>query len=467
MPIPGRILRLLTVAFIAVAAMSSAVLPSVHAQSPPDELLFVRASVDNDRPYLGQQMTYVARIYQNSGVTLPFGEVRYESPDFAGFWNSQLVEQDRYTETIDSEEYSVLELRTALFPTVVGTVVIDPAALTVSTGTAGSRRLLESPPVPVEVRPLPVGAPSGFTGAVGRFNITAEVDSDTGQVNEPVQLTVTVSGEGNIEALPDPAWPEFTGWRVIESPADTASQLIAGQVAGSRTYEIVLVPERAGELTIPGIGYTHFDPGQEKYVEAATAAIVISVVSADGTAAIPPVPGAETVGEEESPLMRPVKAVPPSLRQGGTELTGSAAYWAAWGIPGLIIAGALVWRRRREALEAARAESLRRNALPNARTALARAVAAGVDPRVASADGVLSYLSARLEAAVGGMTREALLRRLREAGVQPELMDRANEILAAGEAARYAPTAGGPAGAAGDAEQASQFLGELDGAIEA
>ena len=321
--------------------------------------------------------------------------------------------------------------------------------------------------MPVEVRPLPVGAPSGFTGAVGRFNITAEVDADTGQVNEPVQLTVTVSGEGNIEALPDPVWPEFTGWRVIESPADTASQLIAGQVAGSRTYEIVLVPERAGELTIPGIGYTHFDPGQEKYVEAATAAIVISVVSADGTAAIPPVPGADTVGEEESPLMRPVKAVPPSLRQGGTELTGSAAYWAAWGIPGLIIAGALVWRRRREALEAARAESLRRNALPNARTALARAVAAGVDPRVAAADGVLSYLSARLEAAVGGMTREALLRRLREAGVQPELMDRANEILAAGEAARYAPTSGDPAGAAGDAEQASQFLGELDGAIEA
>ena len=301
MPSPGNILRLLTVAFIAVAAMSSAVLPSVHAQSPPDELLFLRATVDNDRPYLGQQMTYVARIYQNSGVTLPFDEVRYESPDFAGFWNSQLVEQDRYTETIDSEEYSVLELKTALFPTVVGTVVIDPAALTASTGNAGPQTLVESPPVPVEVRPLPVGAPSGFTGAVGRFSITADVGSNTGQVNEPVELTVTVSGEGNIEALPDPVWPEFTGWRVIESPADTASQLIAGQVAGSRTYEILLVPERAGELTIPGIGYTHFDPGQERYVEAATAAIVISVVSADGTAAIPPVPGAETVGEEDRP----------------------------------------------------------------------------------------------------------------------------------------------------------------------
>ena len=456
---------MLAVISIAVTAMLPAVFSPVHAQSPPRESLFARAAVDNDRPYLGQQITYVARIYQSSTVSLSLGELRYESPDFAGFWNSQPVVQDRYTETIDSEEYLVLELRTVLFPTVVGTVAIDPAALTASAGTGGSRRLLESPPVPVEVRPLPVGAPSGFTGAVGRFNITAEVDADTGQVNEPVQLTVTVSGEGNIEALPDPAWPEFTGWRVIESPADTDSQLVAGQVAGSRTYEIVLVPEEAGELTIPEIGYTHFDPGQEKYVEAATAAIVISAAGADGTAAVPPVPGVGA--EEEVRLMRPVKAMPPSLRQGGIELTGSAAYWAGWGIPALAVVGALVWRRRQEALEAARAESIRQNALPNARAALARAVASGADPRVAASEAMLSYLSARLEFPLAGLTREALLRQLGEAGVQPELTASVNEILDAGESARYTPPAGGPAVAAGHAERASQLLGELEGAIEA
>ena len=457
---------MLTVIFIALATMLPAVLSSVHAQSPPSGPLFARASVDNDRPYLGQQMTYVARIYQRSGATLPSGEARYEAPGFAGFWNSQLVEQDRFTETIDSEEYSVLELRTTLFPTVVGTVAIDPSALTVSTGTAGSRMLLESPPVPVEVRPLPAGAPSGFTGAVGRFNIAAEVDADTGQVNDPVQLTVTVSGEGNIEALPDPAWPDFVGWRVIESPADTDSQLVAGQVAGSRTYEIVLVPGETGQLTIPEIGYTHFDPAQEQYVEAATAAIVISAVSGDGAATIPPVPGVDTVGEEESPLMRPIKAVPPSLRRGGKELTGSAAYWAAWAIPALAMVGTLVWRRRREALEAARAESIRQNALPGARAVLARAVASGVDPRVAASEAVLSYLSARLATQLGGLTREALIRQLREAGVQPELIDRANDILDAGEEARYTPPAGGPAGTVVHAERASQLLEEIEGAIE-
>ena len=446
--------------------MSPAAIPSVLAQSPPEEPLSIRASVDNDGPYLGQQITYLFRIYESSGLTLSSRDVRYEPPDFAGFWNSQSVEQHEYTETVRSREYRVIELRTVLFPSVVGPVAIEPASLAVSMGTTGAPRLLKSPSVAVEVRPLPRAAPPGFTGAVGRFNITAEANVDTGQVNEPVQLTVTVSGEGNIGTLPDPAWPEFAGWRVVESPTDTDSQVIAGQLTGSRTYKIALVPEEAGELTIPEIRYTHFDPGQEKYVEAATAPIVISAAGADVWPAVPPNPSADPTAAEEGLAMRPIKAVSPSLRQAGRNLTGSAGYWAAWGIPALAIVGALVWRRRQAVLEASRAASLRRNALPDAEADLARAVASGIDPPVASAEAVLSYLSARLELPLAVLTREAILSRLRGAGLRPELIQRADEILAAGEAARYTPPVGGSTATGDLAKRASQLLGELDEALE-
>ena len=82
-------------------------------------------------------------------------------------------------------------------------------------------------------------------------------------LNEPVLLTVRISGEGNIEALPDPGWPEFAGWRVIESPVSVESQVVAGQITGSRTYEIALMPEQVGRLTIPEIHYPYFDPALE------------------------------------------------------------------------------------------------------------------------------------------------------------------------------------------------------------
>ena len=449
-----------------MAAMAASVVSSVHAQAPPGEPLFVRASVDNHRPYLGQQINYVFKVYQGPGLPPSAGQIRYEPPSFAGFWNTQRIEQDEYAETIDSNEYRIVELRTVLFPSVVGTIAIEPAALTVPTGASGAPNVIESVPVAIDVRPLPPGAPARFTGAVGRFDISAEVDAATGRVNEPVQLTVRVSGEGNIEALPDPAWPEFAGWRVIESPADAASQVVAGRLTGSRTYEIVLVPEEAGELTIPEILYAHFDPDLDEYVRRATAPIVMSIADEDGHSAAPALP-IVPAAEQDGPEVRPLKAVPSSLRQSGKELTGSVGYWAAWGIPLLALAGAVAWRRRQAALERALAVSRRQNALRDARAALARAVVSGDDPRIASAETVLSYLSARLETPVGGLTREALLRRLREAGVPPDLERRVEETLATGEAAGYTPLVILDHGNRDPAERAAQLLSQLEEAIDA
>ena len=450
---------------IAAAAISCAAIPSVHAQSPADGPLFVTASVDNDLPYLGQQITYIFKIYQESGAATPSGQVRYESPDFTGFWNSQSVEQDEYAETIESAEYRVIELRTALFPTVLGTVDIEAAALTVSDGTGGGPDKLEAPTVTVQVRPLPPDPPDGFTGPVGRFDVSAQTDSAAGQVNEPLQLLVTVMGEGNIEALPDPAWPEFAGWRVVESPPDIETQVVAGLITGSRTYRIALFPEQVGELTIPEIMYPFFDPWSEEYVEAATPAIVISVAGAGELSEAQPVPDTAPATEELASDMRPIKSIPPSLRRAGREWAGSTLYWAAWSVPALAIVGTALWRRRRAALEAVRAESLKRNALPEAREELSQALTKGVDARVASAKALVSYLSARLETPVGRLTRQALLRSLREAGVGPDLERRIEEVLSSGEAASYAPQAEDPAGTRDFANRTSQLLSEIEGGI--
>ena len=296
-----NILRLLVALAIAGTALSLAALPVVQAQSQPGEPLFVEASVDNDRPFLGQQTIYVFTIYQAAGATLGSGQVRYESPAFAGFWNNQKVKQEEYTSTVNSREYNVVELRTVLFPTVVGIVAIDPAALSVSAGAAGEKASLKSDTVFVQVRPLPAGAPAGFAGAVGRFNISAQVDTTSTSTGEPVQLTVVVSGEGNIEALPDPDWPDFDGWRVVESPVSTETQVVAGRVTGSRTYGIALIPQRAGDLSISEIGYTHFDPETGEYARAATDPVTVSVAGVDGLPTVPAVPDAGPAsGEEEN-----------------------------------------------------------------------------------------------------------------------------------------------------------------------
>ena len=322
---------------------------------------------------------------------------------------------------------------------------------------------MESVPVMVDVRPLPTEAPAGFTGAVGRFEVSADVDTTTIRMNESVQLTVKIEGSGNIDALPDPSWPEFQGWRVIESPAVASSEIIDGRLVGSRTYERVLVPEIAGELAVPGISYTYFDPDLEQYAQTATSPIVISIAAVDGVTSVPPsVVGAE--GDRDAQGAKRIKAVPPSVRKSGGEMTDSVIYWAMWGLPLLAIAGAGVWRRRRDALEAALADSRRRNALPNAKSALASAVADGDDHDIAASGAVLSYLSDRFGEPLTGLTREALGQQLREAGVPAGVAERVEYTLASGEAARYTP--GAQSADQDRIERVMHLLVELDGVIE-
>ena len=432
---------------------------SIHAQSEGEGPLFVRASVDNDRPYIGQQIAYVLRIYRRSDFT---EKLRYIPPSFAGLWNSQPTQRDEYTEIIGPEQYRVVELRTLLFPSVVEKITIEPASLRADAGLPGGSDSLESEPVVIQVHPLPTGAPSGFVGTVGSFEIFTEVNATTGTVNEPVLLTVKITGDGNIEALPDPQWPEFTGWRAIESPHTSEAEVINGRVTGIRTYELGLVPEGAGDLTIPEIVYPHYDPATERYIEAKTVPIVVTIEGADEA---PTLVSDNTEAEQSESEVRGNKPVPHVLGRSGNGLTETSFYWGAWAVPLLIIVGGAIWRRRVVAREAALSTSRQQSALRNARSALGRAVAAGLDTRVASADSVLLYMSDKLDAPVGGLTRESLHLRLEGAGVSSDLAQRIEDTLAAGEAVRYSPVGDGTGRREDLPERTAQLLTDLEEAL--
>ena len=427
---------------------------SLDAQSQGEGPLFVRASIDNDRPYIGQQVTYAVRIYQRSDFTQ---KLRYFPPGFEGFWNNQPVQREEYTETIGAEEYRVIELRTLLFPSVVGANSIEPAHLAIDTEAPGSHEALESEAVAVEVRSLPTGAPQGFVGAVGRFEISAAVNSTSGTVNEPVLLTVTITGEGNVEALPDPAWPDFSGWRAIESPPVAAARVVDGIITGSRIYEIGLVPEGGGELAVPEIVYPFYDPEAGGYVQAATVPMTVTVGGGS-----PPSVSGDAVAEQPESVVRGNKPAPPALGRWGRGLTDSPVYWASWVVPLLVIVGAAMWRRRMEVREAALATSRQQNALRNAQAVLSRS---GGDPRVAASDAVLSYISDKLDAPVGGLNRDSLHLRLLETGASSDLAQRVEDTLARGDAARYSPITDGVGRAEDIVERATRLLDDLEEAL--
>ena len=416
--------------------------------------------MDDEQPYVGQQIAYVFRIYRRSDYSPPAGEMRYEPPSFAGFWNSEVSERGEYGETIGSHEYSVVELRTLLFPTVPGQTEIGPAKLS---GPAG---ILESDSVFVDVRPLPTGAPAGFTGAVGRFEIAVEVNATTIGAGERTQVKVMISGEGNVEALPEPDWPEFQRWRLIAAPSDADSRVADGKFAGVRVYELALAPKDVGQLMVPAIQYAYFDPELESYVRTATSPVAISVMG-EADPAAPQSESEVNMDDREEAGLMPLMEAPSALGQRGIGLTESAAYWAAWVAPALIVAGALVWRRRQAALEVGLAESRKRNALANSRDTLSRATASGDDPAVAAADAILTYLSNRLGESLTGLTSEGLERRIRDAGVPDDVAQRVRRAIGEGEAARFAPDSEEVGGTVDHIDRATLLLTDLEEAFEA
>ena len=277
-----------------------------------------------------------------------------------------------------------------------------------------------------------------------------------------MQLAVKIEGEGNIDALQAPKWPDFQHWRVIEDPGVIDSRIIGGRLTGSRTYTLTLLPQFSGDLTIPQINYAYFNPHSEKYHQVATNPISVSV-AAEGLPQLEvSTLGDSTLADEENAGLRPIKAAPTALRREEFDLIGGMAYRATWAAPLLAIAAALVWRRRQTALENARAESHRRNALGNARREMERAISGGADARIASSDALLSYLAIRLDTSLTRLTRDELLERLHQAGLPPDVAHRVEDALDAGEEARYAPDTSSAGSVEGHAERAARLLDDLE-----
>ena len=387
--------------------------------------MFVNAQVDPAEVYLGEQVVYMLRFYRSVD---PFGRqsrrpVYYAEPAFNGFWSNEDSEQSRDDATLDGKRFTVTEVRTVLFPTVTGPLTIGPATLTVPGGFFLHDTALRSEPVTVNVLPLPGRAPADFNGAVGRFTIEAVANAYESRVNEPLTLIVTLRGEGNIDALPEPVWPDIPGWRSFEGDTTAVSNVTRGRLSGTRTVDRLLVPGEAGDFTIPAIEYVHFDPVAAEYVTASTEPIAVTVA-----------PGLELSATD----IRHIKPAPDRLAAEGEPLASQAGYWSMWAALLALLAGGVAWRAQGGWVKARIAAARRKSPSVAAMSALEEAERRGDDPYGASGRVLLEYMSARLGEPLNGLTHGEVAELLDARGVDGALSDRVIVCLTAGEG-RFAP----------------------------
>ena len=400
----------------------------------------VEAVVDLESPYVGQQVVFTLRYFRTPSY---LRRPDYEAPDFTGFWRHQNPTQRWLETTYSSRSYRMVVLNTIIFPTLAGPATIGPATIRTHRIDRFGRRSPVSErfytePLSLHVRPLPPGAPDGFAGAVGKLGITSSVDSSDGAVNEPVILTVVLSGEGGIETLPHPVLPDLPQWRSFDSPPTIEAEAVDDTLAGRRVYQRTFLPEAQGEFTIPAISYSYFDPFAETYETVSTDPIEVTIAPGNAEAPVAPLPDVPRAQVERLAAdIRHIKPAPAVLEPGAAPLTERGGYWIAWGLPLVILLAGVGWRLRTRIgrgdamlVRMANAQSVARERLELARMEMD-------GPHAAAGRALTSYLGDKLGRPVTGLTHTGLSELLARRGVDDDLTRRVRASLASAEGAQF------------------------------
>src|SRR2546428_11246581 len=156
----------------------------------------------------------------------------------------------------------------ALFPLAPGRIVIPPATVAYAVPVGFSvfkreeRYSLRSDTVPVTVLPLPAARrPADDQPVVGQgLALDLGLDPPHGRVGEPIAVTATGSGGGNVAPLPEPAirWPP--GFRPY--PGETGMRIAPreGRIAGTKVFHYLVMPDSAGPVLPPPGRAPHYAP---------------------------------------------------------------------------------------------------------------------------------------------------------------------------------------------------------------
>jgi len=185
--------------------------------------------------------------------------------------------------------------------------------------------------VPVTVLPLPATRRPADDQPVAAQGLALDLalDPPSSRVGEPIAITVTVSGAGNVALWPEPAirWPR--GFRAY--PGETGMRITPrdGRIAGTKVFHYLVMPDSAGSFLLPEVRYPYYDLTAGDYRVATMAPRALAVA-----------PGIEP---------HAARALPPLAR-------GHAPAWAdelardlgPWGWLVLLVGPPLlVWLRRR------------------------------------------------------------------------------------------------------------------------
>ncbi len=248
-----------------------------NAARSPD--IYVRLEPSTTDPVVGEQVIASIVLYFKNEVEVSSYQ---PSPGWKaeGFWKEDLEnrQQARTTSTlIGGVRYQrAVLLQTAIFPTKSGELELSPFEVVVqvrnrnrrrdifSFGLGQERKELQTLPVTINVEPLPE-IDAVYSGAVGNFQISRTINPETAFVGESVEITTTITGQGNIPLIVKPVY-EFPESLELYDPQESSTITRTGQqIGGTKSFTDIIIARNEGDYVIPAQEFAYYDPNRRRY----------------------------------------------------------------------------------------------------------------------------------------------------------------------------------------------------------
>lgn len=328
----------------------------------------------------------------------------------------------------------------------------------------------------VVVRPLPEERrPEDFSGAVGSFDFSAAARPGAVAEGEPVTLTMTIRGRGNIESVAPPRVRGDDRFTAYE-PKLLAREISEDRFRGRLVFEQVLVPRSTASTPLPAVVFSYFDPTRKTYRRLTAGPFPLQVApSQDGGAALKaPAAASGTPQTAAGSDILPLKAVPGDWSSAGAPSWNRSPWFLPLQLLPPVTAMALFFLVRRRERRTRDVAGTRRLIAPKtARVGIgaAREALRQRDPRrfhEALWQVLSSYFSHRLNLLPGEISEHVVAERLSQEGVDPAVIARLGEIFHHTEQGRFGrPTSAGAQIAGGEELRLSALLDELDRLLQA
>ena len=426
--------------------------------------LFITASASKTNVYEQEAFVLTYKIYtRESNLQLNNAKL----PDFKGF-HSQEIEMTtnaRWTpEHYQGRNYYTTVYRQfVLFPQQSGKLYIDPAQFQMTVGkpvqsddpfdaffNGGSnvieiKKSISTPKIAINVNPLPAGKPADFSGGVGEFNISSSINNKELKTNDAITIKLVIAGTGNLKLISNPEIKFPDDFEVYDPKVDNQVRLTREGLTGNKVIEYLAIPRHAGTYKIPGVSFSYFDIRSKSYKTLKTEEYVINVEKGAGNAdqVIANFTNKEdlkVLGED----IRYIKQNEVTLQPKGSFFYGSMTYWLFYIIPALaFIIFFIIYRKQAaENANVAKMRTKKANKVATKRMKLAGKLLSG-NKKDAFYDEVLKalwgYISDKLNIPVSRLSKDNIEEKLRNHGVNEELIKEFLNALNDCEFARFAP----------------------------